>query len=139
MTEKPVQRIMPTPLAFLIADTVIDDVTTRKKSIIGLFNSICSNRFPFRHAEMNIFVSLTDGHGEYLTSLKCSRAYDEKEVFKSSGKINFRTPNTVVEINFTLRNIEFPTFGKYTFQFYCNDNLIVMRPFEVVNIENEKE
>ena len=133
------QKTLPSPLAFLIADTIIDDITTRKKSIIGLFNSICSNRFPFRHAELNVFVSLTDGHGEYQTGLVCSRAFDEFEVFKSSGKVSFRSPNTVVEMNFTIRNIEFPTPGKYTFQFYCDNQLLLIRPFEVVDIENEKK
>lgn len=135
----PMTRPLPTSLAFLIADTIIDDVVTRKKSIIGLFNSICSNRFPFRHAELNVFVSLTDGHGEYVTDLVCSRAFDESEVFKSTGKVHFRSPNTVVEINFSLRNIEFPNPGKYTFQFYCNKQLLVIRPFEVVDVSNEKK
>lgn len=134
-----VKRIMPTSLAFLISDTVIDDYVTRKKSIIGLFNSICSNRFPFRHAEMNVFISLTDGHGEYKSSLVCSRAFDEKEIFKSEGKVKFRSPNTIVEMNFTLRNIEFPTPGKYTFQFYCDDELLIIRPFEIVNVKDEEK
>jgi len=132
---RPSQKPLPTPLAFLIADTVIDDVVTRKKSIIGLFNSICSSRFPFRHSEMNVFVSLTDGHGEYKSGLVCSRSTDLKEIFKSSGKVSFRTPNSVVEMNFTLRNIEFPTQGKYTFQFSCNGQPVVMRPFEVVRMK----
>ena len=121
-------KIVPT-------DTIIDDVVTRKKSIIGLFNSICSNKFPFRHNEMNVFVSLTDGHGEYQTSLVCARASDEQPIFKSTGVVDLKTPNTVVEINFALRNVEFPTKGKYTFQFYCEDKLLVMRPFDVLNVK----
>ncbi len=128
-------NIMPTALAFLIADLIIDDIVTRKKSIIGLFNSICSNKFPFRHREMNVFVSLTDGHGKYDTSLVCTRASDEKTIFKSSGIVDLQSPNTVVEINFALRNMEFPTHGKYIFQFYCGDKLLVMRPFDVLNVE----
>jgi hypothetical protein len=127
----------PTLLAFLIADSIIDDITTRKKSIIGLFNSICSPRFPFRHSEMNLFVSLTDGHGEYNCTLICTRSEDEKEVFKTGGKVKFQTPNSVVEINFSLRNVEFPTAGKYTFQFFCDDYLLVIRPFEVVKMEKD--
>lgn len=134
-----VNRIMPSALGFLIADTIIDDIVTRKKSIIGLFNSICSNHFPFRHGEMNIFVSLTDGHGEYNTTLLCARAYDERQIFSSSGKVEFMTPNTVVEINFAIRNIEFPSPGKYTFQFYCDDYLLVMRPFEIVDVKNKPQ
>lgn len=132
-------RIYPTPLAFLIADSIIDDINTRKKSIIGLFNSICSNRFPFRHPEMNIFVSLTDGHGSYQTSLVCSRSFDEKEILRTRGEVTFRTPNTVVEMNFSLRNIEFPSPGKYTFHFSCDGELLVMRPFEVVEIDKEEQ
>ncbi len=131
-------KTFPTPLAFLIADSVIDDIGTRKKSIIGIFNSICSSRFPFRHAELSLFVSLTEGYGEYNSRLVCSRASDEKEIFKTTGKVSFRNPNSVVEMSFTLRNIEFPTPGKYTFQFFCEDHLLILRPFEVVPLESEK-
>ncbi len=136
---KETKRVMPTALSFLIADTIIDDMITRKKSIIGLFNSICSNRFPFRHSEMNVFVSLTEGYGEYQTNLICARSFDEKQILKTSGKVNFRNPNMVVEMNFALRNVEFPSAGKYTFQFYCDGNLLILRPFEVVDMEKEKK
>ncbi len=129
---KKTDKTYPTPLAFLIADSVIDDRETRKKSIIGIFNSICSSRFPFRHAELSLFVSLTEGYGEYNSFLVCSRADDEKEIFRTNGKVNFHTPNSVVEMSFVLRNIEFPTPGKYTFQFFCEDYLLILRPFEVV-------
>jgi len=132
-------EVFPTTLAFLIADTVIDDTNTRKKSIIGLFNSICSPRFPFRHPEMNLFISLTDGHGEYQSSLICSRSLDEKEIFKTQGNVSFGSPNAVVDIHFTLRHIEFESPGKYTFQFYCKDKLLIMRPFEVLQVVPEKE
>ena len=127
-------EVYPTPLAFLIADTVIEDVQTRKKSIIGLFNSICSPHFPFRHPEMNLFIGLTDGHGEYASSLICSRGTDEVEVFRTSGTVEFQSPNAVVEIHFTLRNIEFVQPGKYSFQFFCNDKLLILRPFEVLQV-----
>jgi hypothetical protein len=39
--------ILPRPLALVIADTVIEDTRTRKKSIIGIFNLICSTAFLF--------------------------------------------------------------------------------------------
>jgi hypothetical protein len=128
-------KTYPTPLAFLIADSVIDDIGTRKKSIIGIFNSICSSRFPFRHGELSLFVSLTEGYGEYDSYLVCSRASDEKEILKTHGKLKFSTPNSVVEMSFVLRNIEFPTPGKYTFQFFCEEHLLILRPFEVVSME----
>lgn len=134
-----VQRVLPTALAFLVSDYIIDDVNTRKKSIIGLFNNICSSRFPFRHPEMNVFISLTDGHGKYQSSLICTRSEDEQEVFKTKGEVVFNNPNTVVEINFNLRNVEFPSPGKYTFQFFCDHGLLIMRPFEVVQLKQDEK
>jgi hypothetical protein len=84
---------------------------------------------------MNVFVSLTDGHGLYESSLVCARSFDEKRIFESSGEVKFRSPNAVVEIHFALRNIAFPEPGKYTFQFYCNGSLLVMRPLEILKVK----
>lgn len=130
------QKPKPILLAFLVADTIIEDVNTKKKSLIGLFNSICATKFPFSHPEMNIFLSLTEGYGDYTVNLACARSVDEKILFKTEETIHFKSPTSVLEINFTLRNVSFPEPGKYSFQFFCNHDILAIRPFDVVSAKH---
>ena len=53
----------PEVLAMIICDTVIEDVESGKKSLIGLFDHVNTSRLPSIVNELNVFVSLTDGRG----------------------------------------------------------------------------
>ena len=61
MSEKPT----PSGLAIVVCDQIIEDKATNKKSLIGIFNNIASQTFPCRHPQLSVFVSLTEGHGNY--------------------------------------------------------------------------
>lgn len=121
---------LPTALAMIICDDTIEDRTTGKKTLVGLFNNIMAKTCPFRHPEMNIFMVLTNGHGDYTARLKCLKE-DDQPVVDLSGHIHFPDPNAIVEFNFELLGLAFPFYGIYRFQFYCDDRPLISRKFMV--------
>ena len=121
----------PTVLAFIICDTIIDDKLTNKKSLIGLFSNINATTFPFTLPVINVFVSLTGGHGEYQCSLSCMKDDGSKEILRLAGLMKFKTPLAIVESNFNIKAASFPDAGIYRFEFSCNDIPIVSRKFQV--------
>ena len=125
-------RPLLTALGLFICDTVIEDKITNKNSLIGLFNSIHSNEFPFIHPVINVYVSLTGGHGKYQCSLSCVKADTDKPIWSSGGQISMADPLAVFEINFELRNVSFPAAGIYNFQFLCDNEPIISRKFQVL-------
>ena len=82
----------PLALSFIICDTVLEDKVTNKKSIIGIFNCINSKVFPIKHPSLNVFVSLTGGHGEYQGSLICIKDDENKKILQIEGPLKFNTP-----------------------------------------------
>ena len=134
MADKP----RPKALAFIICDTVIDDKATNKKSLIGLFSDIYANNFPCSHHVINVFLSLTEGHGDYECSLICVKDDEsQKEIVQLSGPLKFNNPLSVVEAKFEIRGLVLPEPGMYRFDFLCGEVPVVSRKFKVIKLERK--
>jgi len=133
MAEKP----RPKALAFIICDTVIDDKATNKKSLIGLFNNISAYTFPCRYPVINVFLSLTEGHGDYECSLICVKDDESRVIVKLSGSLKFNNPLSVVEAKFEIRGMILPEPGMYRFDFLCGNVPVVSRKFKVIKLERK--
>ena len=133
MAEKP----LPKALAFIICDSVIDDKATNKKSLIGLFNNIYANKFPATHPSLNVFLSLTEGYGDYQCSLVCKKADESLELVRIPGNIKFGNPLSVAEVKFEIRGIVIPEPGVYRFDFLCGEVSVVSRKFKVIKLERK--
>lgn len=133
MAQKPV----PTALAMVICDTVIDDVRTKKKSLVGLFNNISASKVPACHPQLNVYVALTEGHGDYEAELRCINLDDNNIVGGTKGPLKFMSPQQIVEFNFEICNLCLPKYGNYRFDFICSDQLVISRKFHVTSTENK--
>ena len=133
MVDKP----RPRALAFIICDTVIDDKATNKKSLIGLFNNIYASNFPCRHSLINVFLTLTEGYGNYECSLICVKDDESQKIVRLSGPLTFDNPLSVVEAKFEIRGMVLPEPGMYRFDFLCGDVPVVSRKFKVIKIERK--
>jgi hypothetical protein len=124
----------PKYLAMLICDYVLRDAETQNKSLIGLFNRINAKKFPVRHDRLHVFVSLTNGHGSYESSLRIRRA-DGTVILKLDGKIEMGDPLAVAEMNFQIRGLQVPEPGRYVVEFLCDGEVLVDRLFDATLIE----
>jgi len=129
----------PVLLAILVCDTIIRDEATKKLSLIGLFNRISAAKFPCRHPEMHVFVSLTDGHGTCPAELRLIHRATEQALASLQGMMTFPDPRSVVEMSFPFRGAQFPEPGEYSFDFYTSGELLGSRPFQVVPIEPPRQ
>ena len=121
----------PKALAIIICDTVIDDRSTNKKTLVGTFNNITTPKVPCRHPQLHVFVALTDGRGAYKAKLVCKHRENNSQIFEAGGDIKFDDPNQVVELNFCLQGLVFAQYGLHDFDFYCDDQHIIGRKFTV--------
>jgi len=127
------------PLAMIICDTVITDVQTKKKSLIGMFNRINAKKAPITHPSMSIHLALTEGHGKYECELRCLFSRDDKLIFKSNGTISFSEPTQVADLTFNLAGVALPKFGDYRFEFYAEGKLVITRKLAVLEIKKEEK
>jgi hypothetical protein len=121
----------PSGLAIVVCDQIIEDKTTSKKSIIGIFNNIASVTFPCRHPQLSVFVSLTEGRGTYQARLRVVNEETGAAVTEVNGQIQLPEVHTVAELAFNFIGLEFPAPGLYSIEFYCDDALILERRFHV--------
>lgn len=126
----------PVSLALVICDQIIDDRMTGKKTLVGLFNSIAARNFPCTHASMSVFVSMTDGHGKYDCELVCRDEENGQPLLQTKGPIEFANPTVVVDMVFALQGVTFPKPGLYAFEFYCDEELVAERKFNVAEMKS---
>jgi hypothetical protein len=133
MNEKPIG------IALVVCEQVISEAVTNKKTLVGLFNQVSSKVFPFSVPKICVFVSITGGKGNLNAMLKCVNENDGIELFKTEGPVPFKDPNQVVDLNFELINFPFPQPGLHSFDFYCDDALVLQRRFNVIQVTEGKK
>jgi hypothetical protein len=114
-------------LALVVCDAIIEDKTTGKKTLVGLFDRVQTARFPCVHPEMAVFVSITGGRGEYPCEIVCKHVDDETVAFSAKGKIVLRDPRHVVDLVFRLKGVRFPKPDAYWLHFLVDGIPIMMR------------
>ncbi len=122
----------PIVLSINICDTIIRDETTKKVSLIGLFNAIKANTFPSTHSLFHVYVALTNGHGPYKTSLRIVSVDNSEVLVNINGELNVINPLQVIELNIALQGLRFNKPGKYSVQVLCNGEPIGSRDFLVI-------
>ena len=130
---------MPMGLALVICDTIIEDKTTGKKSLIGIFDRIQAATFPCTHPAMSIFVSLTGGRGKYPCEIVCRHGESSVMAFSAKGNIAMRDPGQVVDLLFQVKGVHFAQPGTYTVHFMVDEMLIMLRPLFITKLEPLKE
>lgn len=133
--------IKPTVLALVVCDEVIEDLTTRKKSLIGLFNNIHAQNFPSIHTQLVVFIAMT-GQGVAPIRLELVHAEDVTEESKpilrlEQAEFRFKDPNTIVDLVFKFNGVPFPRPGLYHFRVMSGNELLSERDFRVNHISDD--
>ncbi len=113
-------------LGLILCDTIIEDRLTGKKSLIGMFDRLASQKFPCHHPQLSILVSLTSGRGAYPCSIICKHI-DGDIAFQGNGKVDLQNPHQVVDIAFNFMGVIFPKPGVYNLQFLADDFPVMTR------------
>jgi hypothetical protein len=125
MNEKPIGE------ALILCDQIITEAVTNKKSLIGIFNFLMSPQFPLQHS-FSIFCVMSNGRGEMTVELRCVRMEDSYEVGKIAAPVVLPDPNTVLELVLRFENIPFERPGLYTFELYCEGEIVLEKRFNVL-------
>lgn len=124
----------PTGIALCICEAVITEAITNKRTLVGMFNSFGSVSFPAVMPKLCVFVSVTGGKGAVQSVVRCVHEESGDKVFEVHGTINFQDPNQVAEANFEFHNLPFLKPGLHCVELLCEDELILQRRMQVVQI-----
>ncbi len=124
-------REMPTCVAIIICNEVIEDKWTNNKTLVGLFNSVGAPTLPANHPRMFIMASLTDGRGEWPFVLQIEGPSGQP-LFKAEGQIRFENPLVVHDLVIEVRGLPVPEAGEYRVELRCGNRPLSSRRFSVV-------
>jgi hypothetical protein len=121
----------PLVLSINICDAIIRDETTKKVSLIGIFNTIQVSSFPAVHPLLHLYMALTNGHGEYKGEIRLTDTADNV-LISAQGPLVFKDALQVIEINFEWRLLKFKHDGEYVIEVLCDGQQVGMRKFRVI-------
>ncbi len=117
----------PTPdvISLLVCDQIITDRITGKQSLIGMFSTIHSFRFPAVHPQLSVFCSLTDGHGKTPLTIRIVDSNEERQpLVEGNGTVHFGDPRAIANLALQFHGLRFPQPGEYRVQIYCHGELL---------------
>ncbi len=122
---------LPVGIGLIPCENVIEDVRTRKKSIIGIISKIGADSFPFTAQSLNVLISLTGCTSDFPCRLKCVHEETQHEILNVKCDIHANSVHDVVEVLVTFKTLKFPEPGTYTFSVVADGIPIMFRPVTV--------
>jgi hypothetical protein len=126
-TVGPIGQI-PYSLAMVICDAIWRDPYTGKRTILGCFSAVHGHSFPLTIPLMAVYVALTDGNGRIPIKL-CLVDADEQldPLFEAESELEFNSPLVVMEVDYHMQGLTFPTAGEYRLQLTARGEVLVER------------
>jgi len=112
---------IPSVVAMLICDQVINEEGTNKKSLIGVFENFNSHVFPALMPRLAVYVKVVDAQGAYLFKLRLVRLKDESLVAEFGIQANISDSSHHSELAINMGNLPIAEPGKYEFQLYYGE------------------
>lgn len=103
----------PVLLGLLCADKVITEEGTRKKSIIGTFNSFWAQRFPAHFGLWFVYLAFTNVSGEHHVTLNITNPSNDFNVYSATATFEAEKLTTQIELSIPVVNYTFPEEGSY--------------------------
>ena len=113
---------VPDVLALLVCDQIITDRLSGKQSLIGMFSTIHSARFPVIHPQLCVYVGLTDSRGKTPLTIRIVDADDSRSpLVQGTGMVEFKDPRMIANLALQFHGLRFPEPGQYRVQLYSKE------------------
>ena len=126
-------NIIPKINAMLLCDSVITEVGTNKKSLIGIFENIYAQNFPYRHYHLSVYIKFTSAQGKYHFRFELVDISNDKVIGKGEiSELNVSDKLGSYELVFNLMGLQFDHEGKYEFRIFADDKIFGNKLFNVI-------
>jgi len=115
---------IPTVVAMLVCDQIINEEGTNKKSLIGVFDNFFSLTFPGVLPRLAVYVKMADAGGDYFFKLRIVKLKDEALIAEVGIQARFHDITQYGELALNLPPMPIPEPGKYEIQLYSGDEYL---------------
>lgn len=129
--------VVPYPLAMVVCDGIWRDPYTGKNTLIGTFSVIGGGQFPLVHPIMSVYVSLTDGRGQFPITIQLVDVDEvNSPILEMSQEISLSDPRQVAELAFMAANVEFPHSGEFRLKLMASREFLLERRIIVEDLSS---
>ena len=89
---------LPIGIGLIPCENVLEDIRTRRKSIIGIISKIQAENFPFTVQSMHVFIMLTGCTSNFPCKLKCVNDETMEKIIDVQCDIQSSSVNDVVDV-----------------------------------------
>ncbi|MFH1505105.1 MAG: hypothetical protein ABIH08_06965 [Candidatus Omnitrophota bacterium] len=126
-------NIHPKLNAMLLCDSIITEAGTNKKSLIGIFENIATEKFPCKHFQLSVYIKFTSAQGKYTFRLELVNLANNAIIGKGEiPELNIPDKLGSYELAFNLLGLKFDQEGKYDFRIFADDKFFGNKAFSVV-------
>ena len=116
--EEPSQ-IVPLLVAAVICDAAVEDPSTKKKTLVGIFDRILVRKFPTQRP-LSLYMKIADALGRYAMQVKVVNASTGQPLMDIDGDLVVRDKLRSTEFLVPIPAMPVPTEGRYEFQVWFN-------------------
>src|SRR6185437_3275185 len=99
------------------------DSITNKKFILGTYNVVSADKFPYPKA-LSVYLASTDAHGPLLLRIRVADVDDQHSpVYETAYPVELPDPNMVYEVTINVA-VVFPGSGDYRIQLFAGNELL---------------
>lgn len=129
-------RSTPYPLAILLCDQIIVDERSKKKTLVGIFDSIYAEQFPVMHRPLSVYVRLTDAEGQYEFRMDYVQIQTDNLLGQGTiPGVSITDRLKVHELVMEFPRIEIPEPGDYEFRLWAGERYIGRAKFTAVEVK----
>jgi hypothetical protein len=117
--------------SFLIYQKTLVEPETKLVTLVGLYEHLVIPEefpMPFQLEPVNILIKLTDLLGEYSFKLELSNLSTNQILGRvDTPKQTYQDRLEYYDLQFTIRGISLPQFGRYAFELSANENFVDLK------------
>lgn len=126
-------KVKPSKEAMLVCDQIITEAGTNKKTLVGIFEQIYTQKLPCTHPNLSVYIKFTAALGSYQFRLELVDLQTNSVIGKGELPAqNIEDKLASYELVFNLRNLKFMNRGKYEFRIFADDELFGTKTFHVL-------
>lgn len=118
--KKTFSNVIPVLVAALVCDVAATDPSTRKKSLIGIFDRITVGKFPTKRP-VSVYIKVTDAEGEYKLEMRYIQCATGKILAGADGGLHSKDKLASIDMIVHFPPVPIPEEGRYEFKIWANN------------------
>lgn len=128
---------LPVTRALLLADAIIVEAGTGKKSLVGIYSRLIAPNLPLRQV-LHVYMQLADAQGKYRFEIELVKLSTDKTIHQGQiGPVKAASPLVPLEIIMHLP-CQFDEYGEYELRIIYEGNVFASRVLAIVSPPPEK-